>query len=90
MPKKKEGWKEEKRKKEKKGKYQDLGSAASPSSLGHGRVGLDPFHVYIGSSTKTQKTRVYDGSGARGLLSARGPHVPHACGRIRDVLYGIL
>jgi hypothetical protein len=57
MPKKKEGRKEEKRKKEKKGKYQDLGSAASPSSLGHGGVGLDPFHVYIGSSAKNSKNK---------------------------------
>jgi hypothetical protein len=71
MPAKNEGQKEEKRKKKrKKVKYQDLGSAASPSSLGHGGARLDPFHGYAGSSAKTRKPRVYDGDESHGLPCA--------------------
>jgi hypothetical protein len=38
-------------------------------------------HGYTGSSTKTRKTRVYDGG---------GPRVLHGCGKICGVLCGIL
>jgi hypothetical protein len=87
MSKKKEGRKEEKRKKK---DYLDLGSVASPSFSSHDGAGLDPFQGYTGSPAKPCKTRVYDGSGARGLPCAREPCVAPARGKMRGVLYGIL
>jgi hypothetical protein len=70
--------------------YRDLGSVASPSFSGHGRIGLDPFQGYVESPAKPRKARVHDGDGAHSLSRASGPHVPHARGWIRGHLHGIL
>jgi hypothetical protein len=88
----------EKRKRDEKGdsekrnskKYQDLIGVSLPSSLSHGRAGLDPFHHYAESATKTHEAWVYGGDRARGLSGAGGRCVPPTCGRIRGVLYDIL
>jgi hypothetical protein len=80
MPKKKE--REKERKRGKKGDYWDLESVASPSFSSHGKTRLDPFQGHAGSPAKPHELGVYDGDGARGLPSARGPRIPCACGRI--------
>jgi hypothetical protein len=88
---KKEGRKEERaRKKEIGRKYQDLEGVALPSFLSHGRVGWDSFHYYAKPPAKTREAWVYGGCGARGLPSARGPCIPHACERICGVFYDVL
>jgi hypothetical protein len=74
----------EKRKRDEKGdsekrnskKYQDLIGVSLPSSLSHGRAGLDPFHHYAESATKTHEAWVYGGDRARGLSGAGGRCVP--------------
>jgi hypothetical protein len=57
--KKKEGRKEREREREKekenRREYPDLKGVASPSSSGHGGVGLDSFHRHTEPSTKTSK-----------------------------------
>jgi hypothetical protein len=54
--KKKEGRKTEKvRKKGDRKKYQDLEDFAFPSSLSHGRAGLDSFHHYNRPPAKTRE-----------------------------------
>jgi hypothetical protein len=81
---------ESKKEKGNRKKYRGPVGAALPSSLSHGRAGLDFFHCYTKPSTKTSEAWVYVGGGARGLSCAGGPHVHHACGRIRAILYGFL
>jgi hypothetical protein len=68
---KKRGTKKERAKKEKKNRkqYEDLEGAALPSSLSHGRAGLDSFYHYTEPPPKTHEAWVYVGSGARDLSS---------------------
>jgi hypothetical protein len=80
---------EQKRKRNRR-KYQDLEGASLPSFLSHGGAGLDPFLYYTEPPTKTCEEWVYDGGRARGLSDAGGPCIPHACGRIHGVHYGVL
>jgi hypothetical protein len=80
---------------EEKRKYEEipgshLKGVAFPSSLRHGRAGLDSFHRYARPPAKTHESWVYGDGGARGLSCARGPYVPHTCGGIHGVLCGIL
>jgi hypothetical protein len=71
-------------------KYQGLVGATLPSSLSHGRAGLDFFHCYAEPSAKTHDAWVYVGGRACGLSGAGGPRVPRAYERIHGVIYDIL
>jgi hypothetical protein len=63
---------------------------AIPSSLSHGRAGLEFFHCYAEPFAKTGEGWVYVDGRAQGMSGAGGPHVPCACGRIGGVLYDFL